>query len=86
VGWLLTAKTAAGRNAIVYLMERDKVAVTARRALLEMVDAVHALSEDPSPANVERYLAASRALEDSPNQSAERKGRHVRKTRDPVHS
>jgi osmotically inducible protein OsmC len=29
-------------------MERDKVAVTERRVLQEMVDAVHALSDDPS--------------------------------------
>jgi hypothetical protein len=34
-------------------------------AIREMVDAVVALSEDPRPANVARYLAASRALEDS---------------------
>jgi hypothetical protein len=30
-----------------------------------LVDAVRALSADPAPANVQRYLAASRALEDS---------------------
>jgi hypothetical protein len=83
---LLAAKTAACRIAIVNSMERAKVALATRTALQEMVDAVHTLSDDPSPANVERYLASSRALERSRNQSAERKGRHARKTRDPVHS
>jgi hypothetical protein len=39
------------------------VEITARSVLQEMVDAVHALPDDPSPANVERYLASSRALE-----------------------
>jgi hypothetical protein len=83
---LLAAKTAACRNAIVISMERDKVALATPSALQEMVDAVHSLSDDPSPANVERYLASSRALEGSRNQSAERNGRHARKTRDPVYS
>jgi hypothetical protein len=36
-----------------------------RRVLRQFVDAVVALSEDPEPANVERYLEASRALEES---------------------
>jgi len=67
-------------------MERDKVALVARSTLKEMVDAVHALSDDPSPANVERYLASSRALEDSRNRSSGRRARHARNTRDPVHS
>jgi hypothetical protein len=67
-------------------MERDKVAVTARRVLREMVDAVHALSDDPSPANVERYLASSRALDHSRTQSAETRGHRARKTRDPLYS
>jgi hypothetical protein len=34
-------------------------------ALRRFVDAVLALSDDPQPENVERYLVASRALEDS---------------------
>ena len=34
-------------------------------ATRQLVDAVVALSEDPGPDNLERYLAASRALEDS---------------------
>jgi hypothetical protein len=67
-------------------MERDKVALARRSELQEMVDAVHSLSDDPSPANVERYLASSRALEGSRKQSAERDGRHARNTRDPVYS
>lgn len=86
-GWLLAAKSAASRYAIVQSMAREKVMVAARGGVLqEMVDAVHALSDEPSAANVERYLASSRALEDSHHQSPERKGRHARKTRDPVHS
>jgi len=83
---LLAAKTAACRNAIVNSMERDKVALARRSELQEMVDAVHSLSDDPSPANVERYLASSRALEGSRKQSAERNGRRARNTRDPVYS
>jgi hypothetical protein len=39
--------------------------MTARGALRQFVDAVRELSEDPGPANLERYLAASRALEES---------------------
>jgi hypothetical protein len=35
-------------------------------AIRRLVDAVVALSDDPKRANVERYLAASRALESSP--------------------
>jgi hypothetical protein len=34
-------------------------------AVRELVDSVVALSEDPGPATVARYLAASRALENS---------------------
>jgi hypothetical protein len=34
-------------------------------AVRAFVDAVLALSDDPQPANVERYLVASHALEDS---------------------
>jgi hypothetical protein len=37
----------------------------ARSALRQFVDAVHAFSDDPGPENLERYLAASRALEES---------------------
>jgi len=38
----------------------------------EFVDAVLALSDDPGPANLQRYLAVSRELEESqrPRQSA----------------
>ena len=39
--------------------------MTARGAHRQFVDAVHAFSDDPGPANLERYLAASRALEES---------------------
>jgi hypothetical protein len=34
-------------------------------AIRQLVDAVLALSDDPAPANVQRYLAVSRALEAS---------------------
>ena len=36
-----------------------------RAAIEDLVDAVHVLSHDPCAANVERYLAASQALEDA---------------------
>jgi hypothetical protein len=39
--------------------------MTARGALRQFVDAVRGFSEDPGPATLERYLAASRALEES---------------------
>jgi hypothetical protein len=39
--------------------------MTARGALRQFVDAVRGLSEDPGPASLARYLAASRVLEES---------------------
>ncbi len=36
-----------------------------RKALIRFHDALVGLSDDPSPDNVEQYLAASRALEDT---------------------
>jgi hypothetical protein len=36
-----------------------------RQAFREFVEAVHAFSDDPGPFNLERYLAASRTLEES---------------------
>jgi hypothetical protein len=42
-------------------------------AVRKMVAAVVALSEDPGATNVERYLAASRALEDSRPQRVRRR-------------
>jgi hypothetical protein len=36
-----------------------------RKAFLRFVESVHNLSYDPGPANLERYLAASSALEES---------------------
>jgi hypothetical protein len=38
---------------------------TARRAQRLFADAVLAFLDDPGPANLERYLAASRSLEES---------------------
>jgi hypothetical protein len=52
----LAVKTRAGLDAIVGHVKRD---------IREFVDAVLALSDDPGHANLERYLAASRELEDS---------------------
>jgi hypothetical protein len=42
-----------------------RVATEERSALRQFVDAVVAFSDDHGPANLERYLAASRSLEDS---------------------
>lgn len=38
---------------------------TSRRVLRQFADAVLAFSDEPGPENLERYLAASRALEES---------------------
>ncbi len=45
--------------------QRTGTLSTARRAQRLFADAVLAFSDDPGPANLERYLAASRALEES---------------------
>jgi hypothetical protein len=39
--------------------------MTARRELRQFVEAVRRFSEDPGPASLQRYLAASRALEEA---------------------
>jgi hypothetical protein len=47
-------------------MTRARPASSAEQtAFRQFIEAVVALSEDPEPANVERYLAASRELEES---------------------
>jgi hypothetical protein len=46
-------------------MRRAKLQVPTPGALQELVEAVHALSEERTAANVRRYLASSRALEAS---------------------
>jgi len=46
-------------------MTRAGLTPPERGALQDFVDAVLALSDDPEPANLERYLAASRSLEES---------------------
>ena len=46
-------------------MTETRLEPAAPRAIRQLVDAVVALCEDPGPDNLERYLAASRALEDS---------------------
>jgi hypothetical protein len=44
-------------------------------AVEHFVDAVVAFSDDPGPANLERYLEASRSLEDSRGRGQERRKR-----------
>jgi hypothetical protein len=44
---------------------RAELAPVERRVHEQFVQAVHAFSDDPGPANLARYLAASRALEES---------------------
>jgi len=46
-------------------MTRDQHTRAERNAFRQFVDAVVAFSEDSGPANLERYLAASRSLEES---------------------
>jgi hypothetical protein len=46
-------------------MTRAQLAPTERRAFRQFVDAVLAFADDPGPANLERYLAASRSLAES---------------------
>ena len=53
-------------------MTRTELGPSQRSAVREFVDAVLALSDDPGPANLQRYLAVSRELEESrrPRESA----------------
>jgi hypothetical protein len=46
-------------------MTRAPLGPEERRAVRDFVDAVHALSNDPGHANLQRYLAVSRQLEES---------------------
>jgi len=46
-------------------MPRSQPAPLKLAALQSFVEAVVALSDDPGPENLERYLAASRALDES---------------------
>jgi hypothetical protein len=45
-------------------MTRGGLGQSEQNAVREFVDAVRALSDDPGPANLERYLAVSRELEE----------------------
>jgi len=45
----------------------------------QFVQAVHAFSDDPGPANLARYLAASRSLEESQARLEPRRRRTQRK-------
>jgi hypothetical protein len=51
-------------------MTETRLEPPAPTAVRQLVDAVVAFCEDPGPDNLERYLAASRALEDSRLQRA----------------
>jgi hypothetical protein len=59
-------------------MTPAQLASAERTAFRQFVAAVLALSDDPGPANLERYLAASRALE-GPNPQRVRRRNRVRK-------
>ncbi len=52
-------------------MQRD--ALSDETAVERFVDAVVAFSDDPGPANLERYLEASRSLEESRRPSLNRR-------------
>jgi hypothetical protein len=66
-----------------HAVRRAPLAPATRRAFRQFVDAVLALSDDPEPANVERYLEASRTLDESrgPRQTM-RRSRPTAKTGD----
>jgi hypothetical protein len=69
----------AAERGDIRLMNTVRLAPPARTPIEQLLDAVLALSDDPRPANVERYLAASRTLEDSkPSRSGQR--RRTRRT------
>jgi hypothetical protein len=55
-----------------------------RGVFSQFVDAVLALSDDPRPANLDRYLAASRAVEEAraAARPQRRDRRHERRTND----
>ena len=57
-------KTRARRDAIVRVVKPVSSAAAHGSVLREFIDAVLAVADDPR-ANVERYLAASRTLEES---------------------
>jgi hypothetical protein len=61
----LAVQTRRGRSAIVNAMPRNQPAPPKPAALQSFVEAVVALSDDPGPDNLQRYLAASRELEES---------------------
>ena len=65
-------QTQARARAIVGDMNQAQDTLTGSRSasplrttFSRLVDAVYAIADDPSPANVERYLAASQELEKS---------------------
>jgi hypothetical protein len=73
--WALAMQTYARLDAIVGCVQPNQL-ITVLRAQRHFADAVLAFSDDPGPANLERYLAASSALEQS-----RRARRHRRRAR-----
>jgi hypothetical protein len=72
-GWALAPKSQRPSIEIVVLVEAG--AVNRMRTPLEhLVEAVRELAHDQSPANVERYLAASRAFDASGGRESFRDG------------
>lgn len=64
-GWTVAAKTWATSSARLRDLRRPKLPPPHPAALRRLVEAVVDLAENPDPANVQRYLAMSRALEAS---------------------
>jgi hypothetical protein len=57
-------------------MTRAQLTRAERSAFRQFVDALIAFSDDPGPANLERYLAASRSLEESRRSRQTRRQAH----------
>jgi hypothetical protein len=70
--WALTVQTKRRRMVMLDVMRRARPEPAHPDAVRKLVAAVVALSDDPGPVNVERYLAASRALEESRPKRARR--------------
>jgi hypothetical protein len=62
-------------------MTRGGLGHSEQDAVREFVDAVRALSDDPGAANLERYLAVSRELEELRRPRARPRGRGKRPVR-----
>ena len=64
--WALAVKTRLRLDAMVGNVQPIGNTPAHQAALREFVEAVLAFTDDPGPANLERYLAASRGLEEPP--------------------